>query len=603
MFDVVDKGRSRGFGRSWPWLRAHRRSLVLALVIGVVSTCASLAQPLVIGELIDSISQADGTATLWIALGSLFVVEAVTASVFGLIIGTTGNRLVRRVRLELTSRLMYARVADVRDTRPGDVVTRVIGDTSALRNSLVQSLATMLLSLLGALGIGVLMLSIDPWLMLCVAGCATATALLVLYLAGHLRRAALGARDLDGRFASSLSRVLGGFTTMKLSTAEEREVARLSNDVDSSYAAADRVVRVNALIGPAANSGLQLAFGVVFVVGAHRLAADELTFGEFASFLLYLFYLIAPLLASFAGFAQVQAGLAALDRIEPLARLTCEGSGSSTDPTAPASKSLTRTSCSEADSDRSSILTVSNLHFSFDPCRPVLNGLDLSIPDRAITAIVGRSGSGKSTLLHLVSRLHVLQRGEILLRNQSIGRLPLDELRRRVALVEQDVAIFDGSIEENLVYAAPDAANADVMWAVGMAGLTEWIDELPQGIATSVGDAGTAISGGQRQRIALARMFLMRPELLLLDEVTSQQDGQTEYALRQSLRAYAATASVVVVAHRLTTVLEADRIALLHDGRIRNVGTHEHLLRTDEIYAELVETRLSAPPSEDALRV
>lgn len=579
--------RSRTSWRQvWWLLRPQRGRLAVALLVGLASSLASLAQPLVLGGLVGVIGRGERVRVVQPALlAVLFVTEALSALAFGWLVGTAGNNAVRSLRHELVGKVLRAPLSVLRSQRQGDILTRVVGDTSALRNSLAQSISTLVLSTLGALGIIALMTYLDAVLSVAVLVCASLTVVGVVMLARRLRGAALRARDRDGDVGAALTRALGAISTVKLSNAEEREVTTLGLAVNHSHRAAAAAVRLGALIGPAANSGLQIAFAAVFVIGAVRLKAGTLQFGEFAAFLLYLFYLIAPLLAAATSLAQVQLGLAAVERVNGLLAMEDERGAIDTD----------RSGTGRENAGHPS-LCIKDLHFNYPGGPPVLRGLSLEIVGPGLTAIVGPSGAGKSTLLRAISRLWVSDPGRIFLNGTDIQQLPLPELRSRIAMVEQDAAVLDGTVGENIRYAMPTASVQAVDFAVDLAGLREWVDGLSCGLDTPVGETGSAASGGQRQRIALARIFLMSPEVLMLDEVTSQQDGRTEATLRRALRHRATTQAVVVVAHRLSTAVEADRIVVLDDGRVRASGQHADLLARDDLYAELVRTQL-LPPS------
>src|SRR5699024_4366364 len=218
-------------------------------------------------------------------------------------------------------------------------------------------------------------------------------------------------------------------------------------------------------------------------------------------------------------------------------------------------------------------------------------GVSFDIPDRGVTALVGPSGSGKSTMFALLERLWNVDEGRITLEGTEINELPLDEVRRRIAMVEQEAAVLDSSIKENLLYAAPDATDERLAEVVRQAHLEDWIDGLPDGLDTLVGQEGETVSGGQRQRIAIARMLLLQPDVVLLDEVTAHLDGVSEGALSDTIKDMAQHRAVVVIAHRLSTVIDADRILVLDQGRIRAQGRHRELVAQDSVYERLVRVQ------------
>ncbi len=339
-----------------------------------------------------------------------------------------------------------------------------------------------------------------------------------------------------------------------------------------------RAAAYEALIGPATNVALQSSFVLVLGVGGARLASGDLALEDLVAFLLYLLYLVGPLVMVFASFTELQQGLAAMGRIREVLEFPVEASSSGAVP--------------KSGAPAAPVARLEGVRFGYGPDRPVLEDVSFEILGPGLTALVGPSGAGKSTVFALLSRFYDADSGSVRVGGTDVRRLPLGELRARVAYVEQDAPVLAGTVRQNLLYANPEASDDELEEVLDLASLRAFTEKLPDGLDTEVGDGGTLLSGGERQRIALARMLLRRPRLLLLDEVTSQLDAGNEQALKETVREVALRCAVVVIAHRLSTVVGADRILLLDGGRVSAEGTHGELLQNSPLYRELVETQM-----------
>ncbi|MEV4381628.1 ABC transporter ATP-binding protein [Streptosporangium sp. NPDC049644] len=300
--------------------------------------------------------------------------------------------------------------------------------------------------------------------------------------------------------------------------------------------------------------------------------------GTLIAFLMYVFNLVAPVQGLVTAVSQYQVGAAAIARIQEAERLPAE-------PQRPAAV-LPAPGTAPAE------LGFHDVHFHYAPgLPPVHRGVTFTVPSQGMTAFVGPSGAGKTTLFSLIERFYEPTSGGILLDGRNLSAWDIPELRSAIGYVEQDAPVLSGSLRDNLLLGAPDTTDHEIQRVLRTARLDDLVARLPKGLDTLVGHRGTKLSGGERQRVAIARALLRRPRLLLLDEATSQLDAVNEAALRDTIAEAARTTTVLVVAHRLSTVTLADRIVVIDAGRVQAVGTHSELVATDPLYAELAATQ------------
>lgn len=570
-------------------VRRHRLLLGLGTLLGLAGTAATLLQPLLIGDLIEAVALDQSIARPVALIAALFAADALLAAVHFYLIGRAGENIVLDMRTTLTGRLLHAQIRAYQRTEHGDVFTRTIADTSLARVALSSSVAQMITAGLSTLGCVAVMAWIDWRMLLVTAGCLGLASATALALARAVRTAAVTNREDTSAYGSALLRVLGALTTVKASRAERREAEHLAELADSARLSGIRVTRLSAMLMPAMNVGTQVSLAVVIAWGMARTATGALPLEDLTAFIMYLFYLVSPLVMLFMALGEFQQGRAAIDRVKDLAGIDQE--------TVDAPDAARKTA-GVPDTARTTAgvpaLEFDDVTFSYPGAPvPAVEGASFSLPATGVTAIVGPSGSGKTTLFQLIERFHTPDRGTIRFSGADTTTLPLDELRGRIGLVEQEAPLMRGTVRENLTYACPDASADAIAEAVEAAHLTTVIEALPNGLDTELGEGGTGLSGGQRQRLAIARALLARPDVLLLDEATANLDSDSETALRNAITTIGTRCQVLTIAHRISTAVGADRILVVEAGRLRASGTHAELMDTDETYRRLAGQQLA----------
>ncbi|MBM7787833.1 ABC transporter ATP-binding protein [Tenggerimyces flavus] len=559
----------------WTFVQPHRAVVLLGLVLGIAVTGMSLATPMVTKQVLDGLQTNAPLAPVVGLLAALLVLGSGLGLVQWIIMGQLGERVIYEARSSMVRRLFRVRISELTGRSNGEFVTRVTSDTVLLREAAAGSIVSLVNGLIGLVGALVLMAVLDWVLLATTAATLAGIAAIVALLMPKLSKAQEQAQAAIGRLGGVLEGAMRAIRTVKASRAEQRESDRILAEAAESQRQSVRAVRIEAVAWTAVGAGISLAIMLILGIGAYRVNAGALTISALVAFLLYAFQLMGPAMELSQVITSLQSGIAAASRIREIQGLEVE------------QDQPTDAHAAEPAPVNGTVLSFRDVTARYGPdSAPALAGVTMDVQRIGHTAIIGPSGAGKTSMFSLMLRFLHPEHGTIELDGLSLDRWPLESLRRRIVYVEQDTPLVPGTLAENLRYTHQEATDEQLWEALRAVRLEERVRELPDGLDTVL--STTAISGGERQRVALARALVSDPEILLLDEATAQLDGLTEAAVQQSIHDLSARGAVVTIAHRLSTVIDADQIVLLDAGKVRATGTHLELLERDELYRDLV---------------
>ncbi|MEN3584069.1 ABC transporter ATP-binding protein [Streptomyces sp. ZYX-F-203] len=560
----------------WSFVRPHRWTLAAAAALTAVTTGTMLVTPMATKSILDGLAdKAPLARPLWVLVG-LLVVGGLVGWLRLILLGRLAEQIVLDARVTMVRRLLRVPIGRLGRRSPGELVTRVTSDTLLLREAASSTALDFFSAVITLVGSLALMATLDWVLLAVMAGAIIAIAAVIGLVMRPLAAAQQETQAAIGRLGGILEGALRAIRTVKASRSETWESDRVLTEAHKSFRQRMRAVRIEALGWTLTGAGFQGAILVILGVGAWRVSLGQLTVSGLVAFLLYAFLVVEPVTQLSQSVSTLQSGVAASARIKEIQDLPVEDI-----------HAVPQRTSALVTGGATPVLTLRDVTARyFAVVRRALNGVSADIPRHGHTAVVGPSGAGKTTLFSLILRFLEPEHGAVALDGVPLQQYSLDELRRRVVYVEQDTPLLPGTLRENLCYTHRDADDEALWNVLREVRLEEKVRALEHGLDTPLD--GTVVSGGERQRIALARALVSRPEVLLLDEATAQLDGLTESAIHDAVVKVAARGAVITIAHRLSTVVDADQILVMEDGVCRATGTHDELLAVDDLYRDLV---------------
>ena len=568
-------------------VRGQKSWLIAAVLCMVLFSAITAGQAFLVKPALDEVFFERDRAMLWLIPIAVVVLSLLKmASGYGqsVMMGRVGQRIIADLQKRLFGHLMRADLDYFLERGPGPLISGLTYDTQQLRVAVSIAFTGVARDLFTIIGLTGVMFYHD-WRLACFAIIGIPLASLVIVRIGRRMRKVAGQSQAQmARLTARLEQTFQGVRQVKADNRETDEADFANALIERLFKLNYRAVRVQAISSPSTEVIGGVAIAAIIAYGGYQVIEGHMTPGTFFSFITAMLLVYRPLKALAKLNTQIQEGLAAADRIytvldhEPVVKDAADAIPLMTEGGA---------------------IHLERVTFGYQPSRPTIESLSLDIPAGKTVALVGASGAGKSTILNLILRFYDVDEGAVRIDGQDIRGVTLSSLRGSIALVSQDIDLFDDSVRANIGYGRSDASAADIVEAAKSAAAHEFIEGLPDGYDTIIGPSGYTLSGGQRQRLGIARAMVKDAPILLLDEATSALDSEAEQKIQQALRRLMRNRTTVVIAHRLSTIVGADLIAVMNQGRIVEKGTHEELLQAGGVYARLYDRQFADQQEKD----
>lgn len=559
--------------------KVSKGALIIGLIGSIVTTLVGLTIPLIAGNIVDEFTLDTLTAGIISLIAAAFLLQALIDGGSAYLLAKAGQQMVARLRHRLWVKMIHLPVSYFDSNPSGQSVSRLVNDTGIVRDLITYYFPQFITGIISIIGAVTILLLMDWQMTLLMLVSVPLVLLVIIPLGKKMGKISRELQAETAEFSGNIQQTFSEIHLMKSSTAEAVEEVKGKHGIERLFGIGLKESRVTSVVGPLMYLIMMALVVMIFAYGGIRVADGTLSTGSLVAFLLYLFQIIYPITSFATFFTQLNKTIGATERIMDILELPDENG---------------QIGWEEEIAEKG--LTVKGVTFSYEEGEPILKDISLTAHPGEMIAFSGPSGGGKRTLFSLLERYYEPDSGDILIGDRSIYDFSLASWRSQIGYVSQDSAMMAGTIRENLTYGLENATNIteERLWEVAeLAYADRFIKGFKDGLDTQVGERGIMLSGGQKQRISIARAFLRDPKILLMDEATASLDSQSEQVVQQALIRLMKGRTTLVIAHRLATIVNADKIVFIENGQVTGSGTHEELKATHFLYRQFAEQQLS----------
>ncbi|PPJ69947.1 multidrug ABC transporter permease [Staphylococcus aureus] len=550
--------------------------MILALVFSIIQTLFSLIIPLKASEIINLLVKRDFNIVLLIVLVSLFILQVLFTGLSIYMMVYVGEKIILNLRKDLWQKVLKLPIKFYDENNSSEIMSRITNDTNIMKSFFVDHLIPSITGVITIVGSLIILFVINWKLSLIFLVVFPLAFLIITPLGKKMYTISRNTQQETALLQSDLGRTLSNIRLVKMSLSEKRELTLGNQRISQLYNYGISTGKVMSLVSPIMNTTILMVLVLILGFGVYQVTIKELTVGSLIAVIFYIFQIMTPLTLMAQLFTQYQKAMGSSERVLSLLNTQSEEI-----------KITSLANINEKTNEKK--LVLKNVYFSYESGTQIFTDLSMEINEDEKTAIIGESGVGKTTLLSIIERFYNIDKGDILFGEKSIYNYNISDWRNQIAYVSQDTPIMEGTLYDNLIYGIDyQLSDENINKALETSNLLSFINKLPKKLHTEVGEKGMKLSGGQRQRLSIARAILRNSPILLLDESTSHLDSDSELLVQKALDKIMKNKITIVVAHRLSTITDADNIILLKNGKVVDQGSHDYMIKHNDVYQKLI---------------